>query len=776
MNVIVSRGVRRMFAIAEAEYRRTLDAHAVLDFHDVLLKALQLLRQMEEFAQSRYRLEARYHHVLVDEFQDTSRAQWELVELLIASWGEGAGLTHTGPLQPSVFIVGDRKQSIYGFRDADVSVLRLATRHLESLRPGGDVQRSISRSFRSVPAILAFINDLCQTLATAPARGDAFRYEEGDRFPVEDITPSDEPLALVPGGTPEECAETIAGEVRRLIDQAVLVRDRDSGLRRPVRAGDVAILFRSRDSHREFEQALEKRGIPAYVYKGLGFFDADEIKDTVALMRYLADPTSDLRAAALLRSGFGGLSDEALRRLAPRIAGVLEPGERAEAISVPDDEDRSALDITRRSVQRWCSLVDWMPPAELLDLVLEESAYAVRLAGPRLPYARENLKKIRALIRRIQNRGYTTMARIADHLDRLAVGDEPNAVIDALDAVSLMTVHAAKGLEFPVVFLVNASRGTGNRRDAIRVAGDPAGDAISVAVGDYRSEADEDEAMREREETKRLLYVALTRARDRIYLSTVLKDGRVQPGRGSLAEVWPASLLEAFAAAYAGSDQIDWNVPTAVHRLRVIRPGEPPAVTDGRTRPAAKPAEWDFLPVADASRSRSSVGALVSSELSGVHASVGAQSDLVVGLLVHRLLQRFGMTGDLDPSIVETKVAELIRASGIDDEDALPVSREAISRFHTLRRHPRLQVDYETGEVFHEVPFTLSADGQMIRGAIDCLIRRPDGSIRLLEFKTGRRREQDTLQAEIYRRAAAAIFPDHVIEMDVLYTHDVAES
>ena len=127
LNVVLVRGVRRLLAIGVKEYQRELECRALLDFDGVLERAITLLRQMDEFSQSRYRLESRYHHVLVDEFQDTSRAQWELVSLLVQSWGEGSGLVHEAPLSPSVFVVGDPKQSIYRFRGADATVCLLYT-------------------------------------------------------------------------------------------------------------------------------------------------------------------------------------------------------------------------------------------------------------------------------------------------------------------------------------------------------------------------------------------------------------------------------------------------------------------------------------------------------------------------------------------------------------------------------------------------------------------------------------------------------------------------
>ncbi len=575
LNVLLVCGLSRLFAIGVKEYQRELEHRALLDFDDLLNRAILLLRQMDEFSQSRYRLESRYHHVLVDEFQDTSRAQWELVSLLVRSWGEGSGLVHEAPLPPSVFVVGDRKQSIYRFRGADVAVMNDATAAIEQLRDrDGPVpwaaRQSISNSFRAVPGLLRFINDLFTSVEKNSTRQDAFRFDQQDQFPVGDL--KDQPdrplLGLSLSGNIADCSESIAKEVSGLLE-AGEVRDQYSGRMRPINLNDIAVLFRSRESNRHFAQAFERLGIPTCAYKGLGFFDTDEVKDIRALLRYLANPLSELRAAAFLRSRFMGVSDCALAELAGGLSDALVRVPESEKVAKLNAEDRRILELAHLSVPGWVQLVDRMSPCEVLDHIIAASAYMVELGTGQTIQKRENVKKIRSLVRRAQNRGYATMQRISDHIDDLK-GDVSNAVVDAVDAVSLMTVHAAKGLEFPIVFLVDLSRGTGPRSSPINIVFNEAGERPSFSVWPFRAKEVGEERLSELEESKRLLYVALTRARDRLYFSLVTNGSSIKPSRGSLAEVLPGSFLSSIETAI-GSDGAGWIGPSGYsHRFAVL--------------------------------------------------------------------------------------------------------------------------------------------------------------------------------------------------------------
>ena len=576
VNLVMARAVRTLFDLAVAQYEQVLRSRALLDFSGVLQRAVELLRRMDEFARSRFRLESRYHHVLVDEFQDTSRLQWELVSLLVRSWGEGSGLVEEAPLAPTIFVVGDRKQSIYRFRDADVATFGEATAAIAALRAGGEVRRSIAHSFRAVPELLGFVNDLFVEIGAAAEGRETFSYDEEDRFPVQVAAGGGDALGLVVAPGIEACADAVAAEVAALLDGAQ-VRPKDGGAPRGVRPEDVAVLFRTRESHREFERALSARGVRTYVYKGLGFADAEEVKDVRALIRFLARPSSELRAAALLRSRIARISDAGLLALAGGLSAALVDPDPPPGAASLDAEDRRVLDMARSGLREWMALTDRLPPAELLDHVLQSTAYAFELRGPNAAQAQANLRRLRGLVRRIQNRGYATMARVSEQIERLSAG-MANAVVETVDAVSLMTVHAAKGLEFPIVFLVDLGRGTRLNEPPVRIVPDLGDGESLVAVWPHRSAGDDEERRRDFEETKRLLYVAATRARERLYLSAVVRDGAPAFNRGSFGSVLPDGFAAVFgqAAATPAGERVVWRGRSgAEHRLRVCAPEAP---------------------------------------------------------------------------------------------------------------------------------------------------------------------------------------------------------
>ena len=355
-----------MFAIALAQYRSALDERSLLDFSDVLQRAVDLLSRMDEFSQSRFRLEGRYQHVLVDEFQDTSRKQWELVSLLVRAWGEGLGVAG----QPSIFIVGDRKQSIYRFRDADVARARRRGRVHRALRPGVERaaldhaqlprgaaaarirQRSVRRDRRQ-PRPRPTISRYGESRPVSGRASDAMR---GSR-PALGIAAAEDPLV---------CATLVARG-----DRAAPARGVPSATSRPASRGrsDLATsrsCFDRATSHREFEARARSAGHPDLRLQRPRVLrrrrDQGRRRRSFVFSRI---PSSELRAAAFLRSRFVRLSDEALARLAPATAAALAIRSRRAARAARRRRPARAGAGARAACRGWMSRVDRVPPADL---------------------------------------------------------------------------------------------------------------------------------------------------------------------------------------------------------------------------------------------------------------------------------------------------------------------------------------------------------------------------------------------------------------------------
>jgi ATP-dependent helicase/nuclease subunit A len=523
-------------ALAE---RKRLDA--VLTFDDLIDGARRLLA---EHPNVRDRYARRLRTILVDEFQDTDHLQAEIITRLAA-----AG--------PSLFAVGDEKQSIYGFRGAVVDVFRTTAERLGGALPLGV-------SYRAVPGILRFVNAMGARTLAMPASGrepdlwtpfdeaHALRPHRAERagdVPVRLVSLAAEHERRRAAGVPWRMAEARELEGRvlaQVIDE--LVADRAA----PVRHGDIAVLFRALAQVKTYEYALARRQIPYYVVKGRGFFQSQEVRDVVHLLAAVADPSDELALAGLLRSPFFGVPDDALWRLAqPRGAGKASLRRGLERSDDPEAERIRAL------LRRLRGLRDRVSIAELLgDALAATMLEAVLLAQFHGEQQVANVRKVLDLARAVERRharGLAAFVRWLRRLDRDGQ-QEPEAQLasEQGDVVRLMTIHQAKGLEFPVVILVDLGRRL--EVDNATVAID---DRLGLVVAPHhgagahtlRSAQVERHRARLRERARaehaRLFYVACTRAQDRLILLEGKGDPKALTGEGGDPFVWAHQVWDA---------------------------------------------------------------------------------------------------------------------------------------------------------------------------------------------------------------------------------------
>jgi ATP-dependent helicase/nuclease subunit A len=407
--------------------------------------------------------------------------------------------------------------------------------------------------------------------------------------------------------------------------------------------------------------------------------------------------------------------------------------------------------------------------------VLEETAYAFELRGRRLNQARANLKKMRALVRRIENRGYPTLTRLADDLDTLRATDESNAVIEESGCVNLMTIHAAKGLEFPIVFVVNLHvPGRGRSSAFSLIERGPTGQP-EVAFGSTAATKLED--LREREELRRLLYVSVTRARDRLVLAGEV-DGdtrRLRRGARSLASLLPPSLTNLFSqAATSTADEVEWTSDHGRFAFQICRAG-----TVGARLPAPSggiEGVPDVAPLVDGERrvvtTTSESDAGPGREETDEPSPAGTSSGRLIGTVVHRLFQ-----GGTDPRLSESDIARLVprllRPEEIVDVDELgELCARAAGLYSRVRGRADVVKLLASGRCQYEVPFSfcpLDRPDELIRGRIDCLVERSDGSLTVLEFKTGVRRPEHDEQVALYVAALRVLAPDREVTSQVVY-------
>lgn len=664
---------------------------ALVDFDDLLYHARDLLRDHEPVRKA---LSRRYAHILVDEFQDTDPLQAEIIWRL-AGEGDPERPWQERAIRPgALFLVGDPKQAIYRFRGADVQTYLEAREALSKRDPTCVI--SITANFRSREPILTYVNDHFKSMLD-PEHGQpgftplASTRGASDETAGPSVAAFDIPLhdghrnangSLNVESVREEEARAVAGIVTRLIGSC-RVFDKGEGDSRPAKAGDVALLAPTGTSLWLYERALEENGIPIATQAGKGFFRRQEIQDLIAVARTLADARDTLAFGALIRGPLVGLSEE---QIADEIHALPVQRDPAAGLNVRTDPSTVTNPVLRQTLQVLHDLRrkrrNTTPYQIMADAVETLRVRPILLArhGGGARRALANVELLLEMARPYAARGIVDFARAM-----WQKWDDAEAQVEgrhdaAEDAVSIITMHSAKGLEWPVVIPINSTTGLRYQDSFLyRRRDDSVHFKILGYAGSEYEETMAEEIMELTRERVRLWYVALTRARDLLLLPR--PSERMKRDWMSLIDVDVAS-LPAFSPDQASRtepvpDEVAVNLQSPDKWLEE----EDAIAANMRTIIWRRPSRHEDAEQVDEEKSPA-VFAGEEEAVEAIDEPSGGGPDrtaLKRGLILHKLMEEVltGETAD-DNAHVQARAAELI------DQQELEDSPDASSRISSV--------------------------------------------------------------------------------------------
>ncbi len=745
--LLITPALREAFECVQSHLLQVKCRSRTLTFADLEVHALQALQNPE--VRSTYA--QRYRVFLIDEFQDTNPIQAELLDALT----QGTDLT----------IVGDVKQSIYGFRRADVSVFdRVRDRILEE--SGSHVL--LDTTFRTHHALISPINRIFQPLLLH-LHQDLIAHQQEEPHPaphLEVYTLQTNDKINKPQRQLAE-AQYIAHTLKQLLENQTPIRDKKSDRLRPIVPSDIAILARTWDSLQTYSNVLETAGIPAVVAGGDSLLETREAKDAIALLRFLADPSDSLALVAVLRSPFFALSDVLLYTLA------REHGKQTRE-EKPEDETKST-----RPPLNWWHLIQTAgdpelahpistlkqllndriiePPTRLLQIADRLTGYTATIANlPGAARREADWQGFRELVRTLEAGSqdvFGVIRRLKRPIERGV--KVPRLPLEASNAVSLMTIHASKGLEWPVVVVADLTRSRPNTSQSVYF--DPEL-GVGLKWDDETGESQKpvlytvlEQMQKQREEAElvRVLYVALTRSRDRLLLTGCdVKGGsldRLRPGLEAAnipIQLWPFAeapdITPPIAASKEGVDKR--TAPIATH-LGCIAVGVWELPVTALSEYATCPKRFEF---------RWILG----------HPGLGEEVAIAsrLGTLVHKALER--------------GIRQADELAGFDRGLERQWVDEAIELALRFDRHANY-APVRTKNALREHPVTLKIDGLTLNGAIDLL-----GEDWVLDFKTDREINPKERRWQLWAYAAAterSIAHIAYLRHDTLYTFAAEE-